>query len=212
VLEGLEAVCKNKTELKYHYRNCPEICRLADCLAKVDRASDKLETTCNYNVGHGKGSVMLRQSANYDEMADAILRSLKEQLIAYPEEMLGVLGFKRESVLEIWKRLKSSEVGAVSCVQMSGDGRQYVAFAPEHRVCFGTIAGAKGLEFRTLHLIDLEKLNGPLQRNVAYTAITRAKTSLTIHNILGLPRFLRSAVSQFEEPKPLPSVKSLFQQ
>ena len=73
-----------------------------------------------------------------------------------------------------------------------------------------TFHAAKGLEFRALHLVgccQLKKFHN--NRQMAFTAVTRAKTSLAVYHSEDLHSYLESALS-LESVKTTPSLKDVF--
>lgn len=70
----------------------------------------------------------------------------------------------------------------------------------------------KGLEFRTVHLGLMQHLwrLGDTQKRVAFTAMTRAKTSLSVYFTGKIPGYLEAAQATVEPPKNAPDLASLF--
>ena len=74
-----------------------------------------------------------------------------------------------------------------------------------------TTHSSKGLEFRAVHIVGTDKVKKfNLQRNLTYTAITRAKTSLNIYSSMNLPGYLDKGLAAILPPKPKPTIDSLF--
>jgi superfamily I DNA/RNA helicase len=73
-----------------------------------------------------------------------------------------------------------------------------------HRVLLSTVHATKGLEVRALHILVAEDLRVfDRHRHVAYMAVTRAKTSLSIYHSGDLPGPLDAAL-RVDEPRPVP--------
>ena len=107
------------------------------------------------------------------------------------------------------KYLQNSSIFDFLQVQLGKIG--YSDFNNEKRVILTTTHGSKGLEFRAVHILGTDKVKRfPLQRNLTYTAITRAKTSLNIYSSRNLPPYLTKGLAAIEPPKALPTIESLF--
>ena len=113
-----------------------------------------------------------------EQVANAV-PTLVTQLTAYPRSMIGVLCPRVKDVREVFNLLANSEVSQHVQLQLYEDG--YEAIDPERPILCSTIHGTKGLEFRAVHLLALGTIapftNAP---KLAYTAVTRAKTSLSL--------------------------------
>jgi superfamily I DNA/RNA helicase len=70
----------------------------------------------------------------------------------------------------------------------------------------------KGLEFRTIHLALMQYIHrmGENQKRIAYTAITRAKTTVSLYFTGKIPGYLEQAQVAVEPPKPKPPLEDLF--
>ena len=67
------------------------------------------------------------------------------------------------------------------------------------------------MEVRALHFAAAEHVKSlPHQRNVAFTAVTRAKTSLVIYHDEKLKGWFESAVEGLYPPKDPPTISALF--
>jgi superfamily I DNA and RNA helicase len=87
----------------------------------------------------------------------------------------------------------------------------YVPFEADKPICVCSVHGAKGLEFRAVHLLDAESMKkSPLNRNIAYTAVTRAKTSLSIYHTASIPAYFDSALNVIRAPVAPVGVEQLF--
>lgn len=74
-----------------------------------------------------------------------------------------------------------------------------------------TLHSAKGLEFRALHIaaLDCVKRFGK-QRNMCFTAVTRAKTALCVYHTKELPGYFEQAYADMQRPPALPKIEDLF--
>jgi superfamily I DNA/RNA helicase len=199
----------NVYELKHHYRNGQKICLVADELAKSWGRFEPLMPTCNYLEQKSPSSVNIHPCADLEAQVAQTIVNLERQLKAYPDETLGVLCPNRDILKKAAKLLLSSKLQASMVLQSSEEG--YVAFEPEKPICICTVHGAKGLEFRATHILEAEGLKkSSLNRNIAYMAVTRAKTSLSIYHSQPLPGYLDSALSVVRAPVKPASLEELF--
>ena len=88
---------------------------------------------------------------------------------------------------------------------------EVLRFEEDVRICVSSLHAAKGLEYRALHVLSCENFaRRPLRRFLAFTAITRAKTSLYMYHSGELLRFLDHAIASLEPDPALPSIGELF--
>ncbi|SRR6266496_33149 len=206
--EYLKSKVKETKVLKYHYRNGHSICRLADGIAAASDEYVPMLPTSNYDEKKVPSSVDVFTEKDLDTQVQKVVKGLQTQLKAYPNEMLGVLVPRLKELEKVWQFIESSPV-AKSTFKLSGD--DHGPFESETPVCVSTIHSAKGLEFRALHLVSAEHIKRfPQQRNVAYTAITRAKTSLSIYHTGALPGYIESAAMALSPAPTLPKLKDVF--
>jgi superfamily I DNA/RNA helicase len=165
----------SQSTLRFHYRNAPEICERADRFAKVDKGHVLIKPTCNYKGPPGRVETHRQRR---DEQFKTIMKSLRLQLDSYEKEALGVLCMKKETLAAFWETLEQDADLGPLAVKLS-DGGQWDNRRP---IVCSTVHSAKGLEFRAVHLPSFEENKGREQRNLAYTAVTRAKTSLDIYH------------------------------
>ena len=185
------------------------ICRAADSLRKGDNTYIPLAPTAQYDEAARPSTALIVQCADLDEVFEEILQALQLQLAAYPDELLGVIAPRREEMEYIGYKLMNSAIGASCVMQKSND---YVSFGPQTLVCVCTVHAAKGLEFRTAHLVGGENLPSfwDKQKRIAYTAITRAKTSLTVYKVAPLPGYLEQAINEANPLPDLPDLEAVF--
>jgi hypothetical protein len=70
---------------------------------------------------------------------------------------------------------------------------------------------AKGLEFRALHIAGFEFVkNFRKQRNMSFTGVTRAKTSLSVYYSNGLPGYFEQSYVNMNRPPEIPELEELF--
>ncbi len=198
---------KNKLktiELKTHYRIGHEICRVADVVGK-SAGLPEMEGTCNYKGPESK--VHFNQCADDDAQVKGIIESLKVQLKAYPDELLAVAGPRKKDRDFLRERLEASELAPLLLAH-----RKSGSDDPNQRIYISHLLEIKGLEFRTIHLGLMQYLHrlGPNQKRIAFTAITRAKTTVSIYFTGKIPGYLEQAQAKIEPPKPRPTLAELF--
>ena len=204
-LEAIRSVVDKEHTLRYHYRMGRAICHLADGLAEGN--TPLLSTTCNYDEIARPSSVVHDRYSSLEAQVDAIAEKLLVQLKAYPDELLGVLCIRNKDVTLVWELLQEVALGVSIAFHAAG---KHTAFG-DQRIVVSSVHSAKGLEVRALHLAGADRLRGfPLGRNLAYTAVTRAKTSLSIYYSGDLPAYFRQALANLEAPPNLPEIEDLF--
>jgi len=192
----LESLVNNSViNLKYHYRSGMKLCAVADEILKDSSSFAPMRAECKYNEDERPSSVTLSKYASLDKQFSAILEKLPGQLDLYPGERIGVLFPKNEQRLAFEEALEASS-----------------DFPGKDRVYVDTIHGAKGWEFRAVHVAGCEALYkmGPIQKRLAYTAVLRGRTSAAFYYTGSVPGYLESAVAKLEAPKPDPSLSALF--
>ena len=201
----LESITDDHQTLKYHYRCGIAICKAADFLRKGDKTYVPLVPTSQYDEVSKPSSAAIIDCSDYDKVAENIIDKLQTQLAAYPGELLGVIAPRHEEMEYIGQKLMASSLAGVCVMQSNSD---YISFSSQTLICICTVHAAKGLEFRTVHLVGGETLPSfrDKQKRMAYTAVTRAKTSLSIYRVNPLPGYLEQAVN---EANPLPDMPAL---
>jgi hypothetical protein len=193
--------------LRHHYRSGEKICRLADAIGAGMPAYERMLPTSHYNEKR-QGSSVVADSIPFDQQVTRITHALNIQIKAFPGELFGVLCPRRSDVESMYEALSQADIGAPITKQVVDDG--YVALDEGTQICVTTIHGCKGLEFRAVHGAMLDSLRKfPLQRNLLFTLITRAKTSLSLYGN-PLPAFLQSALLSIEPLAQLPPLDRAF--
>lgn len=196
-------------ELKYHYRNGINICKLADTITKVSDKYEPLVNTSNYNESAYPSTVRHYKFPSLEEQCQTAIAEVENQIAAYPNELIGIICPRHEELSQIRSILSNSDIGSSCTFQDSEIG--YSIFTDPCPVCVCSLHSSKGLEFRTLHMMSCETLKKfPLNRNMAFTGITRAKTSLSIYYSADLPGYLESALKSLSPRQDLPSISEAF--
>ena len=206
----LDKLADGQIELLHHYRNGFNVCKFADLVARDRQPYDPIAGSSNYDEEHRPSEVLKHHCANLSSEIDLVFSKLEHQLGAYPGEILGVVSPSREAVEEVWQRIEASKYRDVASFQGKG---QNLAFDADVRVCVSTLHAAKGLEYRALHVVSCESFRRrPHPRALAFTAITRAKTSLDLYFSGPLLGFLDQAFESLGPKKALPNLSDVFEQ
>lgn len=207
-MEEIRKIIKQEHPMRYHYRLGRKICILADGMKKNSAEYQPLLPTCNYNEPARPSSVELIPCQTFAEQTAKIVDKVRVQLKAYPDELLGILCPKNEELDRVWDAISKTDLAPLCMKQGGGD---HSAFDDTKTIHVGNIHSAKGVEFRTVHLAYAESLKDfSYGRNIAFTAVTRAKTSLSIYHIGPIPGYLRQAFTELQPLPKLPTVKDLF--
>jgi superfamily I DNA/RNA helicase len=196
-------------ELHNHYRNGLNICKFADAIAAYHDDYKKLAPDCNYNEAARKSKVDLIPAASIEDQADAIVAALDVQLKAYPDELIGIMCPENDALGTVWDKVAASPYAADAVLE------RYKSHAALNgrRICVSTIHSAKGLEFRAGHIAGGElfrKAAGYSMRNLAFTAATRVKTSLTLYYSGSIPGWLEQAHASLQPPPEPPKLADVF--
>lgn len=208
-LEKLEKLGATKTTLRHHYRNGLKICRVADGIKNLLDNAAGMEATSNYDeTTYPSTADTLGGLELSAQVAEAVKR-VKTQLQAYPGEMIGLLCPRSADLNDVIELLNQSEIAGEIQVQRSG---AYTTIHASRPVIVTTVQGAKGLEFRAVHLIAADKLKRfKTQRNLTYTAVTRGKTTLVVYHEAGVAGYFEKGLQACQITKPVePSLKDLF--
>jgi superfamily I DNA and RNA helicase len=191
--------------LRYHYRLGTNICRVADSI-HVGTKDEPLLAGSLYKEKLLPSSVERVRSRSTDEMASEMIKKLKVQLDAYPDELLGVMCPYREQRDKIYKLIEESSIGHLA-VNQSDDP----TFEPTKPIYVSTLHSSKGLEYRASHLAFADSIKEfSYHKNMTYTAVTRTKTALTVYTMGQLPGYLKQALNSLEPRPDKPTVADLF--
>jgi superfamily I DNA/RNA helicase len=208
-LNYLGTFCNQPRPLRYHYRNGMAICRLADGM--MNDADNTLVSTCNYDEAKYPCTVQRHSLLDLKAQVAKALPELRTQLVAYPGEWIGVLAPLKDDVGEIYEMLSASDIGDRVQLQKYEDG--YDELDHSRPIVVSTMHSAKGLEYRAAHLFAFDTITKHRQNNqrLAYTAVTRAKTSLAIYHHRAIPGYMeKGLVAAHGAPIVTPKVADLF--
>lgn len=200
-IDHLRKSCHEVVELKYHYRNGVQICRTADALERLLDSSDGMESSCQYNESRLPSKVEEIEDISLAEQVERCVSTVRTQMRAYQSGLIGILCPRKQELSEINRRLQQTDIA--EHVQFQSSDQGYTSLDESKRVVCVTLHGAKGLEFRTVHLLSADLITRfRHQKRMAYTAITRAKTALTVYHERGLPGYLAKALAALK-PQPV---------
>jgi superfamily I DNA/RNA helicase len=202
-LEIVDGMAKT-IELKTHYRIGHEICRAADAVG-LAAGFEPIEPNCNYKGPESKVH-FYNCSADADQFS-RIEKTLKVQLTAYPGELLAVAAPRKADRDAVRAYLETT-----SLAKHLLPHRESGSHDADQRIYIAHVQDIKGLEFRALHLALMQHIHrlGENQKRISYTAITRAKTTLSIYFTGNLPGYLEKAQVAVEPPKVKPALADLF--
>jgi superfamily I DNA/RNA helicase len=209
IVDYIKSIMDETIELETHYRNGRMICRLADNIMKGKGIHHALEPTSMYDEIARPSRVQHFRYSDINEQCERIIAEVETQLQAYPEELIGIIAPTRQALTQIINILSNSKIAA-RCVFQDFDSG-YESFDPERPICVSTLHSAKGLEFRALHFAACETLRkfGP-NRHMAFTGVTRAKTSLSLYYSADLLPYLEGAIAALFPRKNLPNIAEAF--
>jgi hypothetical protein len=193
-LGGIEAAIGHGCQeiiLQHHFRISPQICRVADAI--LVQGAYQMAQFCHYQ-GPTPSEPVARGGLSRTEQLDALEDALDLQLDTYndPGDLIGIIAWRQRDcdlILDFLDRIP--RFSGRSRVFHSGVTDRH--FDPRSRICIVTLQSCKGLEFRALHWLFVDEDGQYLTRQRAYTAVTRAKSSLTVYHNEGLPSFLAGA-------------------
>jgi superfamily I DNA/RNA helicase len=197
-MSWLAEKCTDVVNLKFHFRTGRKILALADKVMDGRLGHVAMLDTSQYNEDQLPSTVDVEKNISIHDQVQKLGDRLVIQLKAYPNEILGVLAPKNDEALLVYAallthpHLKNKVTNAMS--------RDFDTTKP---IWVSTIHSAKGLEFRTAHIVSADLISrfNEHSRRLAFTAITRAKTALSIYHEKDLPPFLDSALGIRNERK-----------
>lgn len=203
-------IAKITIELERHYRNGLAICKLVGALRGGDYVSKS-----GYDEEENPSRFERHKFKDLKEQVYFALDMIPNQLDAYPDDLVGIIAPTNALLLEVMKYIDGSGSEVREKVQLQHVKKGYAHLDPEKRVIALNFHNSKGLEFRSAHLMGVDDItrwpDKPKTRNVVFTALTRAKTSLDLYHVGTLPYWLESAIKNVtESPKPPSKLSVLF--
>lgn len=196
--------------LKYHYRSALEICDLADKIGdSFSLPYTRIAPTSRYPDSSPKSEISVVQ-APIQEQAEMIAEKVERQLRAYRGELIGIFCPNKKEIQFIAEYLSSTPIADKLTIQLGDDG--YLEMNPDRPICLSTLHGAKGLEFRAVHFAaaDTVKVHRAQQKRLAFTGVTRAKTSLSIYHENDLPGYFQAACSPSKDEETPPNWRNVL--
>jgi superfamily I DNA/RNA helicase len=182
--------------LKEHYRIGAKICDFADQILPPKLGESALAEGCNYDEDARSSSVRAFPCRDLDEEFAQCIARIKEQRRYITDEPIGVLSQSTELRDNFWDVLRADSIlGPISILQKQND---YKPFGPDSLVRVMTVASAKGSEFRAVHILGAETFRTN-RRELAFTAVTRAKTEVTLYHVAALEGHMRPASDELPE-------------
>lgn len=188
-------VSDNVITLRYHYRSGLRLCKVADAILADSAVYPKVQGECRYPEKTRPSSVVPVPCESFNDELQAIVANLTPQIDLYPGEKIGVLFPKKEQVVAFENFIATNPIAGGAEV-----------------LWVDTLHGAKGWEFRAVHIGGLEALYrmGATQKRLIYTGMLRGKTSVHIYFSGHLPGYLDSALATLDPPRPAPQLNDLF--
>ena len=199
-LLGLEKVI-----LTYHYRIGPAICKVADKIIPPDKDNLLLEKFCNYKETDFESSAELLEYDSRKSQFEALYKNLETQLKAYPGASIGILVSTNNAIAEL--RAYFSETTLANDIAYHDINDIEHTFTTKKRIHVLTAHSAKGTEFRAVHIFGVEEFKFPRhRRELFYTAVTRAKTTLLGYKTGNALAYIESAFAK----QTVTNVKDIF--
>jgi superfamily I DNA/RNA helicase len=182
--------------LVHHYRTAPNIIEIADKIM-----SGKLGHTPMLPTQEYKGDITPVEVFGKIELSDQLkvaVARISKQVDIYPGQKIGIITPRNEELNQVWAALSTSpELLSKVTNPKNRD------FDPSKPVWVSTMHSAKGLEFRCVHILaaDMIKQFNEHSRRLAFTGVTRAKTSLSIYHHQDLLPFFSAALAEKVEKK-----------
>ncbi|CAM6528777.1 MULTISPECIES: ATP-binding domain-containing protein [Enterobacteriaceae] len=196
--------------LNFHYRCSPHICDLADAIGDTfSTGYERIAPTSRYPTD-APNEIVRVFNGNLLKQAELIGERLAGQVRAYRGQLIGVFAPKREDVAIITGHLRDIGLGDLLTVQTSDTG--YLPLDEKRPICVSTVHGAKGLEYQAVHFAAAETVRtcGSNQKRVAFTGVTRAKSSLSVYHDGQLPGYLNAALDPYRDQTDQTDWTSIF--
>jgi superfamily I DNA and RNA helicase len=185
----------NVISLRFHYRSGLRLCKVADAILSDAATYPRMQGECRYPEGTRPSSVTPIPLSTFEQQLIAIAANVAPQIDLYPDEKIGVLFPKADQAAAFKSFLEANPIPG-----------------SEETLRVDTLHGAKGWEFRAVHIGGVEALYrmGATQKRLIYTGVLRGKTSAHIYYSGHLPGYLDAALATLEPPRPAPKLADLF--
>ena len=203
--DGLEAKGFTAYEIAAHHRVGRKICKVADKLLPPSKDCPTLLENCRYREDLSESDAEPNECATVEAQYDAIIERLNSQSRVFKNELIGILFPKKKMLKEFRDYIADLDIASAIAFHDINDLNN--SFSSSKKIHALTIHGAKGAEFRAIHIVRGEAIKFPLhRREVIFTAVTRAKTSVTLHFTGKISAPIKTA---FAKPK-TPTTDELF--
>lgn len=209
-VQVFEGLVTKKVTLPRHFRNGKKICLVADAIFAGSDNAPNTYAMANYDEARMPSSVNKEICTDFSKQSEKIIDEILIQLRAYPGELIGVLFPRNSEVNDFCTKAKMHDVVSKVLYRVNEDEG---VWTDDTRVIASTIHSAKGLEFRAVHLGACESISRAgrdNQRRLAFTAVTRAKTSLRLYWTGRVPPYLTDAIQRADEEVKDVTLGSLF--
>ena len=208
-VESARSLVDRTIPLRYHYRNGINICRLADQIMKGKGLYSPLEPTSNYDESARPSRIQHFRCLDIVEQCERIIAEIDTQRQAYPDELIGIICPCHEELTQVKDIIQQSPLAPFCVFQDFQSG--YVPFDTASSICLSTLHSAKGLEFRALHFTACDTLHSfSTNRKMAFTGVTRAKTSLSLYYSDDLHGYLEKALVALFPRSDKPDISEAF--
>lgn len=207
-IASITAIVNSCRKLHYHYRNGINICKVADKIVKKTNDNGLL-STCNYKEKNNPSIVFYKNYDSVKDQVEEILSRLDTQLGAFPNELIGIFCPKIETMEYVWSIIEKSTYSYLACL-LHGTPKE--GSLQKKQVIVSTFHSAKGLEFRAVHLVACDELKKmPSNRNIIFTAVTRAKTSLSVYySGNNIHPYFEAALHSLKNEQEAPNIIDVF--
>ena len=192
----MEGLADDVVELEKHYRIGRNICDFADRILPPKLGDPNMADGCNYDEAGRPSSVIAINCADEDAQFKRCIEEIKRQIRYIVDEPILVLSHRGETRDQIWAMIEADPDISSKAMLQSSEG--YEPFGPDSLIRVMTVASAKGSEARAVHILKADKFDTGL-RELAFTAVTRAKTEVTIYHCNALPGHLQPPASDLPE-------------
>lgn len=177
--------------LKFHYRVAPAILEVADKI--MTGKFDHVPMIGTHQYKGDPGQVDVISGIALTDQIEKLIPKVIKQLSIYPGQLIGILIPQREDVAQAVQQI--TRIAELSSLVTNAMSRE---FDPELPIWVSTVHSSKGLEFRCVHILDADLFPKfkAYERRAAFTAVTRAKTSLSIYHNTPLHPFFASALAK----------------
>lgn len=202
--EGLPAIATmtgRTIELTKHYRIGRKICAFADRILPPKAGDAPMIKGCNYDEAARESSVRDISCGTLSDQCDACIEELRKQIRYIADEPILVLARTRDARNAFWDAISDDDELADRAMVQQAD--EYQPFGDDSLIRVMTVASAKGSEARAVHVLCADEY-GPDRRELAFTAVTRAKTEVILYHSGPLPGHMQAIKDA------LPSIDKLF--